>query len=60
MMKSFEVKFVDRDGNIYVQRLCCRDLALSHVIRAAWKSLHEGKGVAATALVDSIHEVDAI
>ena len=60
MMKSFEVKFVDRDGNIYVQRLCCRDLALSHVIRAAWKSLYEGKHVAATALVDSIHEVDAI
>ena len=60
MAKCFEVKFLDMQDNIYTQRLCCKDTTLQHVIHVAWKSLYEGKHVAATALIDTIHEVEAI
>ena len=60
MAKCFEVKFLDLQGNIYTQSICCKDTTLQHVIRAAWKSLYEGKHVAATALIDMIREVEAI
>ena len=35
MAKCFEVKFLDMQGNIYTQRLCCKDTTLLHVIHAA-------------------------